>query len=369
MDVCYDRRRFLQLVSASGGLILLGACSRQPSPPGNTSSPSAVGGTRRDIQDLVAAYPPSMQGVRAVIAAVDGRTVLEHYVGATPTRTRNAFSVTKSFVSALVGIALADGKLRSVDQTMGETFASRKVPRDMARVTLRQLLIMTSGLPSTLGVDVNVSKIPSDWVSYALHRPLDTSDPGFAYTDVGAFLIGAAVETATGTSLLDYARPRLFDPMGIPTRPASEPVFLPENQAAYDGADFAWPTDPHHVHLGHAGLKATPADLLKFGRLYLDGGRWDGRQLVPEAWVRSSTTAHTSTVELEFGGGYGYEWWITTVAGDLSFSAVGYGGQLVSVVPRRRLVVVVSSDVDEAKGMLVSSDLVLFLAGQIALAI
>ena len=113
----------------------------------------------------------------------------------------------------------------------------------------------------------------------------------------------------------------------------------------------------------------TQADLLKFGILYLDGGRWDGRQLVPEAWVRDSTTAHTSTVELEFGGGYGYEWWITTMAGDLSFSAVGYGGQLVSVVPRRRLVVVVSSDVDEAKGMLVSSDLVLFLAGQIALAI
>ena len=69
--------------------------------------------------------------------------------------------------AALDGIALADGKLRSVDQTMGDTFASRKVPRDMAKVTLRQLLTMTSGLPSTLRVDVDVSKIPPDWVSFA----------------------------------------------------------------------------------------------------------------------------------------------------------------------------------------------------------
>ncbi len=368
MEVRYDRRRFLRSWSA-GGLILLAACSGQSSPSRNVPSRSFAGGTRLDLAEMVGGYLPSMRGVRAVIASVDGRTVLEHYVGTTPARTRNAFSVTKSFVSALVGIALADGKLRSVNQTMGETFASRKVPHDMAKVTLRQLLTMTSGLPNTMGVEIDASKLPPDWVAFALHRPLDTSDPGFAYTDVGAFLIGAAVETATGTSLLDYARPRLFDPLGIPTRPASEPVSLPKNQAAYDRADFAWPTDPQHVHLGHGGLKVTPPDLLKFGMLYLDGGRWDGRQLVPEAWVRDSTTAHTPASVFGSAGGYGYEWWITTMAGDPAFSAVGHGGQLVSVVPHRRLVVVVSSDVDEAKGMVVGDDLVLLLAGEIARAI
>ena len=103
--------------------------------------------------------------------------------------------------------------------------------------------------------------------------------------------------------------------------------------------------------------------------LYLDGGRVYGRQLVPEAWVRDSTTAHTPASVFGSAGGYGYEWWITTMAGDPAFSAVGYGGQLVSVVPHRRLVVVVSSDVDEAKGMVVGDDLVLLLAGEIARAI
>jgi CubicO group peptidase (beta-lactamase class C family) len=146
-------------------------------------------------------------------------------------------------------------------------------------------------------------------------------------------------------SLLDYARPRLFDPLGISTRPAAEPVALPENLAAYDKAGFAWPTDPKHVHLGHSDLKLTPGDLIRFGTLYLNGGRWEGRQLVPEVWVRESTKPQTSTDHLVPGGGYGYEWWTTTVDGDPAFSALGMGGQLIAVVPSRRVVVVVSCDV------------------------
>jgi CubicO group peptidase (beta-lactamase class C family) len=99
--------------------------------------------------------------------------------------------------------------------------------------------------------------------------------------------------------------------------------------------------------LSTSWFRLTPPDMMKFGQLYLNGGRWQGRQVVPEAWVRESTRSHVAT-ELTEAEGYGYEWWTTTAAGDAAFCAIGYGGQLIFVVPARQLVVVVSSDVDES---------------------
>lgn len=139
----------------------------------------------------------------------------------------------KSFTSALVGIALAEGKIRSLDQTVGELLATH-LPRDadprVARVTVKHLLTMTSGLPgddASLGGDEGVFTVmlaSPDWVQHILSQRLETEPgEGFAYSSAGSHLLSAIVADASGQSTLAYARTELFDPLGISTDNAFEP--------------------------------------------------------------------------------------------------------------------------------------------------
>ena len=166
----------------------------------------------------------------------------------------------------------------------------------------------------------------------------------FAYSDPGVHLVAAALHRAVGRSILEYAREKLFTPLGINTRPALEPLAVPANKDAYQSAGFAWPVDPQGNHVGCCLLKLRPADMAAFGQLFLDGGRWRGRQLVPAEWVREATSSHIEAHGA--GDGYGYLWWVGTADGDPAFRAWGYGGQLIEVIPRRRLVIVTSTEVD-----------------------
>ena len=118
---------------------------------------------------------------------------------------------------------------------------------------------------------------------------------------------------------------------------------------AYQRAPVAWPTDPQGYQLGFGGLKLPSRDLAKFGYLYLNGGRWDGRQVVPAGYVAASTRRHSSPPPGFPAEGYGYQWWVTSQAGHPSFLAVGYGGQFVQVVPDLDLVVVVTSDASQPR--------------------
>jgi CubicO group peptidase (beta-lactamase class C family) len=168
--------------------------------------------------------------VRSVLLVRHGYLVYEHYRdGLDETAGNDIRSVTKSVVGALVGIALAEGKIRSLDQTVGELLPAQ-LPKDadprFARVTVKQLLTMTSGLPANnaTGVDDALWNSP-DWVRYILGRRLET-DPGtrFAYSDQGAHLLSAMVANASGQSTLAFARTHLFDPLGIRTDRAVEPM-------------------------------------------------------------------------------------------------------------------------------------------------
>jgi CubicO group peptidase (beta-lactamase class C family) len=156
------------------------------------------------------------------------------------------------------------------------------------------------------------------------------------------------VADATGRSTLAFARARLFGPLGIASAKAPEPVFVRHrSQAAlkaYERAPVAWPTDPQGYHLGFSGLKLPSRDLAKLGYLYLNGGRWDTTQVIPADYVAASTRPHSIPPPDGPGESYGYQWWVTSQAGHPSFRAVGYGGQLIEVVPDLDLVVVITSD-------------------------
>ena len=291
------------------------------------------------------------EDLRAVLVLVGGRPLVERYYDSSAEATSNVASVTKSVMSILVGVALDEGDLGGVDQTLSELlpkYAAIMAP-DVAGVTLEQVLTMTAGLPEDPRAPATTPHyLTEDWVAAILSGGLEQPPgEGFAYASAGSHLLSAILVEATGGSVLDYARDKLFDPLGINTDPAAEPLAIEENLPVYEAASFAWPVDPQGVHLGDAFLKISAPDMAKVGQLMLAGGRWDEKQIVPAQWVTESTRAQVPT-EGGFGADdYGYQWWVTTADGHDAFVAAGFGGQLIEVVPDLDLIVVVSCTISE----------------------
>jgi CubicO group peptidase (beta-lactamase class C family) len=295
-------------------------------------------------QYFARSYTRGLRDVRAVLVLVNGRPVLERYRGGRPEDSHDTYSVGKSIVSTLVGIAIAEGKLRGVGVTLAEALPHyRSVMRpEVARATLRQLLTMTAGLrPDPPAGDPLAATLHGDWVRDILQHGFDHAPGTWAYSSITSHLLAAVLVEATGMRVLDYGRARLFDPLGITTRPAAEPRLDAgaPGERAFDAARFAWTVDPQGINTGHGHIKLTAQDLAAFGLLMLDKGVWKGRQLVPESWVTEATRGQVDS-SAPVGDRYGYQWWIPDAGGHPAFAAVGFGGQLVEVVPDLRLVVV-----------------------------
>jgi CubicO group peptidase (beta-lactamase class C family) len=165
---------------------------------------------------------------------------------------------------------------------------------------------------------------------------------------------------------LAYARAKLFDPLGLVTQPGSQPPVDEAHVPEYRQATFAWPVDPQGFQTTFTWLKLRPRDTATFGQLFLQEGQWNGRQVVPAAWVRQATTAQTGKAFPDIGGSapgsawnptnYGYFWWVEPSAGVSAYYALGFGGQLVEVVPSLHLVIAVSSNADDVHGAAVGPD-------------
>jgi CubicO group peptidase (beta-lactamase class C family) len=337
--------------------LLCCACTRQEpnglvlsSGPGADVSSPAV---RAQLADRIGHHlrsHPGYSSVRAVLVEAEGHTVFEHYYHSSLSTSRDVESVTESVMSILVGIALAEGRLGSVDQTLAEllpTYASSMKP-GIAATSLRQVLTATAGFAGdtdSAGGDFAVS---DDWTRAILDGTARPAGEAFGHSDGGAHLLSAILVQATGQSVLSYARAKLFDPLGIKTRPAVEQLPAGADISLYKKAAFAWPLDPQGRQLGWALLKLRPRDMAKIGMLYLNEGRWHGKQVVPAAWVRQSTVNQLGSVPTRSasGDGYGYLWWTGNADGDPEYLAYGFGGQMIEVIPRRHLVIVVSTELE-----------------------
>lgn len=322
---------------------VLTACAT-PGAPDRPMSPADQ--LRDDITTYLERH--RLTDVRAVIVVADERTVVEEYYDSTAEEYRGVFSVTKSVVSTLVGIAVDEGLL-DLEQTLTELLPkyAGSMNTDVAGTTLEQLLTMTGGFPDTSSAPAvgEQTDPPPDWVAYDLQSADRPPGQGFAYSDPGVDLVAAILAEATGRSVLQYARDKLFTPLGVDTEPAAEPLAVPSNIDAYEAAGFAWPVDPQGIHIGSSFLKLRPRDMANFGSLHLQQGRWDGQQVVSQAWVHEATTARVSARGAATS--YGYLWWTEAEADDTeAFLAWGYGGQLIEIVPERELVVVIASAVD-----------------------
>ena len=380
---------------------LLAACSGPNGPQATATSQASAGPTQRDywptagwrtaapkdegmdpavLGELDTKVPDRYPQVRSLLVVRHGYLVYERYWhGLDASDGHNSHSVTKSVTSALVGIALGERHLKSLDQTVEQLLAAHLPanadPR-LRRVTVQQLLTMTSGLASDAkpgGRDQprwNRMLASPDWVAHILGRRLDTT-PGesWAYSSASSHLLSAIVADATGQSTLAYAQTKLFAPLGIATNNALEQAVrhwppTSAELAAYDQAPVAWPTDPQGYQAGFAWLKLPARDLAKFGYLYLNGGRWDRTQVVPADYVAASTRPHTKLPSSVPGDGYGYQWWTISVDAHPSFVAVGAGGQFIQVIPDLDLVVVITTDTGQDR-----SDPQFLIEGTIVLAI
>ncbi|MET1061149.1 MAG: serine hydrolase [Nocardioides sp.] len=277
----------------------------------------------RGIDDALGSSTGLYDRVRAVLVTQEGRPVVRLHYGPGARGPADLRDVTASVVGTLVGIAEADGLL-DLDAPLSQLLPDYgdHMTAAVAAITLEQLLTMTSGLPGD--ADGAPFERGADWVAAILDLGV-TGEPGtFVYSSAGSHLLAAVLTEATGTSLLDLARERLFEPLGV-----DPPV--------------AWPADPQGVQLGYAGLELSADDLLALGRLYLDHGRRRDVQVVPEEWVREATTNHLELPDVS-GMGFGYQWWTTALEDHEGFAALGSGGQVLEVVPDLALVAVATSE-------------------------
>ena len=290
-----------------------------------------------DADILAAAYEraagiPSMY---SMLVVRHGRLVAEGYFD-TQTRTTPmpVASVCKSVLSALVGIALDEGYLVSLDQRMIDFFPDYDVPgldRRKRDITIRHLLQMRAGYPSDSTTEFfNLLVNSRDWLQLILvDWPLE-GPPGtdWAYSNAGTHLLSGILTRATGMSLLDFANRHLFGPMGHPVH--------------------YWPRDPQGYCVGPGDVNLSPLQLALFGRMILEHGSWRGMEILEPGWVAESLEDYSETTWENFWPyrniRYGYLWWYAEVDGHEVHFAWGHGGQFVTVVPSLDLVVVTTAD-------------------------
>ncbi|MDP6812032.1 MAG: serine hydrolase [Alphaproteobacteria bacterium] len=297
------------------------------------SSPEDQGVAAEPLADLLAEIHEYRYRIDSVTVVRNGYLVLDSYFSPFEKGLKHIIhSDTKSFMSALIGIALDRGEIESVTQPVTGFFPGRVVANMDARkrsMTLEHLLTMTAGFDCKDSyrhrwVGLWEMRRSPDWAQHVLDLPM-AREPGrlFDYCNGVSFLLSAILQQATGTSALDYARKHLFGPLGI--------------------SDVAWPESPKGLSVGYGEMWLRPHDMAKFGWLYLNKGKWADRQIVSEAWVERSTRRHTDATLFDH---YGYQWWRDASG---YYMAVGYRGQFIFVVPRKNLVAVFTSDLDGAK--------------------
>jgi len=248
-----------------------------------------------------------------------------------------SWSVAKSFVSALVGIALAEGHIRSITDAISD-YIPVNPGSAYDGVSIRDVLQMSSGARWNEDYNDPASDVFRLGATMAGAMTLDafvaTMTPEAApgtlcrYNSGDTQALGAMLVSATGRSLTDYMQEKLCGPLGFES-------------------DSFWLVDPAGMEMAFAGLNLTARDFARLGELYRNGGRWNGQQIVPEAWVMASIRADAAHLEpgqpiladhpLDLG--YGYQWWLP--AGDRGeFTAMGIYNQLVYVDPSRAVVIV-----------------------------
>ena len=277
-----------------------------------------------------------LETLYGLLVVKNGSLVAEDYFNAgSILHAGNVQSVTKSYISALVGIALEQGCLASIDQKMLDFFpelAGQIQDPRKKEITIRHLLQMRAGYPWEEGDQALWDALWSGhYLPMIVHFPL-VSDPGtqFEYSNLTSDWLGMIVARACNTDLKSFAQEYLFSPLGV--------------------AAGTWTQDQDGYYMGHGELHFTARDLAKFGLLYAKDGKFAGAQIIAADWLRDSFETYSENAWRHRVGrnfseiGYGYHWW-SARSGDHHYNlAWGHGGQLIFVVNELDMVIVTTAN-------------------------
>ncbi len=295
------------------------------------STPEAQGVSSAAVLDFLQAADREIDAMHSVMIVRHGHVVAEGWWSPYAADVRHTlYSLTKSFTSTAVGLAIAEGKL-SLDDPVLRFFpdvAPGEPDKLLKGLRVRDLLSMATGHHTEPALSTS-----TEWTKTFLATPL-AHKPGtfFLYNTPSTYMLSAILQKVTGTKTEDYLGPRLFEPLGID--------------------DYVWETSPEGVTIGGYGLHLRTESIARFGQLYLQKGQWRGRQVVPAEWVAAATSRQVSNGSdpaSDWEQGYGYQFWRSrhnTYRGDGAF------GQYCLVLPEQDAVVVITSGVKSMQAVL-----------------
>lgn len=296
------------------------------------STPESEGISSQAIIDFIDAAEKSSTEFHSFMIIRHGNVVAEGWWNPyAPDLKHTMYSTSKSFTSTAIGFAVSEGLLSVTDKVM--SFFPDDLPDNvspnLAKLEVRHLLFMSAGQdPDPTGT---ITRNDENWIKAFLATPI-INEPGsvFLYNSMASFMLSAIVQKVTGEKVIDYLKPRLFDPLNI---------------KGYD-----WEVNPQGINTGGWGLRIKTEDMAKFGQLLLQKGKWNGKQVIPEAWVDEATTAKIdqkpdATDEERANNswvqGYAYQYWRCR---HNAFRADGAFGQYIIVMPDQDAVVVIQAE-------------------------
>lgn len=296
------------------------------------SSPESQGIASEAIQAFVEAADAKIKTMHSVMIVRHGQVVAEGWWNPQTPETRHVMhSLSKSFTSTAVGLAIEEGKLSLNDEVLKffPDDAPAEPSKNLKAMRVRDLLTMSTGQTTEPKRDMK----DANWVKTFLAHPVEHK-PGtfFMYNTSATYMLSAIVQKATGQKVVDYLKPRLFDPLGI--------------------VEPQWGESPQGVTLGGYGLHIRTEDIVKFGQLYLQKGQWQGRQIIPRSWVEKATarqTSNGSNPESDWEQGYGYQFWRCRHG---AFRGDGANGQYCIVLPAQDTVIAITAETRDMPAIL-----------------
>ncbi|MFI2859124.1 serine hydrolase domain-containing protein [Paenibacillus sp. JSM ZJ436] len=261
--------------------------------------------------------------ISSCIIYKDDFTVFEYYRNRKiKDKQHKVYSITKSIISALCGIAIQQGYVESENVSVSNFFSD--IEDSKKDIKIKHLLMMASGL-SWPGNEAMMST--KNWVKFILEQPVEL-EPGveMKYSCGNSHLVSAILQQTTKMDTVSFATKYLFSPLGI--------------------KDYHWHRDAQGIPIGGFSMTMKIEDMLKFGILYLNQGKWKGKQLIPAEWIKESTD---SKIILSEDISYGYHWWILNKDDEKrkTYYAMGMRGQYIFVNEENRLVTVITSSMEE----------------------
>jgi len=295
------------------------------------ATPESQGVSSEAIAKFVRAADEKVNSMHSVMILRHGKVIAEAWwAPEDASKPHVLWSLSKSFTSTAVGLVVEEGKLSIEDRVVG--FFPDDLPAEptenLRKMQVKDLLTMSTGHAD----EPNVRQ-SQDWIKSFLAHPLP-HPPGtfFRYNTPATFMQSAIVQKVTGKTVVDYLQSRLFDPLGIqPPR---------------------WDTNPQGISLGGYGLFLKTEDIAKFGQLYLQNGKWEGKQLIPATWVQQATSKQVSNGDnpsSDWNQGYGFQFWRCR---HNAFRGDGKDGQFCIVMPDQDAVVVMTANTTNMQAQL-----------------